>query len=392
MRKYIDIAKEKLKFGTMLSLLSIERYKMYRVSKKYRKENPNGTIRLLDDFLNFDLSVLNNEKIILFVIYAPKSILMYERYFELLEKLNYKIITISNGKLDKYFIDSFKDRTLFMAERHNIGRDFGTYKEFIQLLKTNNIQPKEIIICNDSIFANLIKSDNRFIEFMQKNEQEDFIGVAEYLWQPGYHVQSYFLKFSNDVFNGKYFSKFWEDFFISDDRRANIHNGEIKLSESILKDGFKPTIFLDTANLIDTIVDDEVLLQKFLIEVSGNRHLDQHLVGSLKNLHLAFYDKKTTKQQTTYYKASLKQEISRLIQRYGIIVVAPFFIIDEFGFPFLKRDLVYRQITDWMLITNYAKNFDQELLSEYLKDQRIRKRPWNFSSLKEKLMYSTGMN
>ena len=81
-----------------------------------------------------------------------------------------------------------------------------------------------------------------------------------------------------------------------------------------------------------------------------------------------------------------------MIDRFGMIVVCPFFIIDEFGFPFLKRDLVYRQITEWMLIREQGKLFDQDLLNEYVNDQRIRCRAWNLGSLKDKLMYHTGMN
>lgn len=58
----------------------------------------------------------------------------------------------------------------------------------------------------------------------------------------------------------------------------------------------------------------------------------------------------------------------------------------------MKRDLVYRQVTEWMEIRNMSTSFDSDLLEEYLKDQRIRKRAWNLNSLSEKLMYQTGMN
>lgn len=392
LKKIFHILKEKFFFNSMLSFLIKERYKMSKAAKNYSKSNPNGTIKAIKQFEAFDYTSLNNENVILFVVYAPKSFLMYERYFQMLEKLNYKIVAISNGTLNSDFVEKFNDKVVFMGERANIGRDFGTYKEFIRLLRHKNVTPNNLIICNDSVFANLKQKDNRFVDFLIKNEKEDFVGVAEYMWKPGYHVQSYFLKFSHNVLNAPNFIKFWNNFLISDDRRLNIHNGEIKLSASILKDGFKPVVFLSTDNVINKIVSSKETLQKFLIEASANKHLDQNVISGLKSLSLAFYNKKVTPEHIAYYTASLKQEISRMIDRFGMIVVCPFFIIDEFGFPFLKRDLVYRQITEWMLIRDQGKNFDQDLLGEYINDQRIRCRSWNLASLKDKLMYMTGMN
>ena len=55
-----------------------------------------------------------------------------------------------------------------------------------------------------------------------------------------------------------------------------------------------------------------------------------------------------------------------------------------------KRDLVYHEIIDWMLIRQHAANFDQDLLDEYVHEQRIKKRPW-YLKTKEKLMYRAGM-
>lgn len=391
-KKLFEIIKAKLRLNLMLSFLVKERYKMLRASKAYAKQYPEGTIKHNDYFSSFKFSSLEDENVLLFVVYAPKSFLMYERYFQLLEKLNYKIVVISNGALNSEFVEKFKNRVVFMGERHNIGRDFGTYKEFIMRLRKEHTQPKNLIICNDSIFANLKKDDTRFTDFLIKNQDQDFVGAAEYMGQPGYHVQSYFLKFSQKVLNSPNFIKFWESFLISDDRRMNIHNGEIKLSESILKDGFKPVVFLSTDNIINKIVDKKELLQKFFIEVSANKHLDQNLISGLKSLSLAYYDKKATDEHIAYYAASIKQEVSRLIDRFGVIVVCPYFAIDELGFPFLKRDLVYRQVTEWMLIRDLGKNFDQDLLDEYINDQRIRRRYWNLPTLKDKLMYHTGMN
>ncbi|MCW9718781.1 rhamnan synthesis F family protein [Avibacterium sp. 21-599] len=392
LKKLVKILKGKFISNLILLLLVKERYLVKRAAKKYKKNNPNGTIKLLSIFENFDYSSLNDKDIILFVVYNPKSLLMYERYFSLLEKLNYEIIVISNGNLPESFISNFKDKTLFMAERKNIGRDFGAYKEFILFLNQNNIKLRNLVICNDSIFANLKEEDLSFVNFFKSHQDDDFLGACDYFGKSGYHVQSYFLKFSHNVLKGKNFINFWTNFLVSDDRRHNINNGEIKLSQSILKDGFKPTIFLSTDNIINKIVDNKEVLTKFLIETSANKHLDPNIISRLKKLSLGLYNKKFTSEHIAYYNACLKQEISRLIDEFGMIVVCPFLIVDEFGFPFLKRDIVYRKITEWMLIRNFGKSFDKDLLDEYISEQRIRIRAWHINSFKQKLMYHIGMN
>lgn len=393
MRFFFQFLKVKIKLALMLSLLSFDILKMKKAGKKYAKENPNGTIKAIKEFSNFDFQSLNGKRIILFFVYKPKLKLMYERFFSFLKKLNREIIVISNDELPQDFIDIYKDQVIYMGSRYNIGRDFGAYKEFMQILFKQNIQIKDLVICNDSMFANLKQDDNRFIEFMQKTEQDDFVGAAEFFGEPNYHVQSYFLKFSNNVLNGKNFRKFWDEFFITDNRRSNIHNGEIKLSQSIIKDGFYPKVFLGSDAVINRIVDNKENLFRFLSEFSANHHLDGGTVDwsvHFNSRWFANYSGDIITEQQKLQIELMKIDIAKLINHSSLISIVPFFIVDEFGFPFLKRDLVYHEIIDWMLIRQHAANFDQDLLDEYVHEQRIKKRPW-YLKTKEKLMYRAGM-
>ena len=375
----------------LILLLSI-RIKLKIRALKYLLLNKKGSIVFLEN-KSFDIKKIIGKKIILFAVYSPKSQLMYERFFMMFEKLlGYEVIVISNNKLPNWFIEKYYDRVIAFGERYNIGRDFGIYKEFIQLLKRKNIELKKLVILNDSIFANLKNEDNFFIEFFNNNQDKDFLGVAEYLGKPSYHVQSYFLMFSNKVMKGYNFNKFWNKFLISDDRRSNINKGEVMLTSSILKDGIKPKVYLSTDRLLDKIMEKEDNIFKLIIEMSFNRHIDQDIVDKIKNLYLKNLDEEVVLENKKLNNFEIRKILSDLINVYGMIVVAPFFIVDKLGFPFLKRDLVYRQITEWMEIRNLGKSFDTALLNEYIEDQRTRTRVWNLKSLKEKLMYHTGMN
>lgn len=395
MKYLLSFLKIKLKLQLMLLFLLRERFRMYKEAKAYSKAYPKGSIKFLEDYKDFSLKSLAGRKLTLFVVYQPKSELMYDRYFDLLQQLNRDIIVISNGPLSNSFIDRYKNRVILFGERYNIGRDFGAYKEFIKLIHDNNIQPESLIICNDSVFANVKQNDKRFINFMLETESKDFVGAAEFFGEPNYHVQSYFLKFSNKVLNGKNFINFWNEFFITDNRRSNIHNGEIKLSQSIIKDGFWPEVFLNTDNVINRIADNKETLFRFLSEFSANHHLDGGGVdwsGHFNKKWFAISGEELTGEQYALHQELFKVEIARLINRSGIISIVPFLIVDEFGFPFLKRDLVYHEIIDWMLIRQHSINFDQDLLEEYLREQRIKKRPWYLSNIKDKLMFRSGMN
>lgn len=384
----------KLRLYIVLLFLLPELYKMYCAGKRYKKKYPNGTIQFLEEYSNFDLFSLDDKNVLLFLVYNPKSILMYERYFELLKKLNYKIVVISNGEIERAFLNKFQKDCTLIAKRHNIGRDFGAYKEFFCLLFHEKITPKNVIICNDSVFANLRRDDSRFLDFMKSNEVSDFVGVAEFFGEPNYHLQSYFLKFSKNVLQGNNFKKFWQNFFVSDNRRRNIHKGEVMLSQSILKDGYSPKVFLGTDNVIAKIVENEDYLFRFIVEFSANYHLYNSRIN-FSELFRKFYIKLhadgISDSEKSVNREQLKIEISRLINKSGMISIVPFLIVDAFGFPFLKRDLVYHEIIDWMLIRQHANGFDEDLLNEYIEDQRLKKRPWHLKNLKEKLMYHAGI-
>lgn len=377
----------------MLMVLLPLRIKMYWQSKLYAWKYPQGSIVLHHKYSSADYSSLNGENVILFVVYSPKSYLMYERYFELLCQLNYKIVVISNGKLDDKFLNTFSRCIYFACERFNMGRDFGAYKEFFLLLQNKQITPKNLIMCNDSVFANLKKNDIRFIEFFKKNDEADFLGVAEYVGKPGYHVQSYFLKLSSNVIQHPKFIKFWNNFLISENRRHNIHKGEVKLSEAILSAGFRPVVFLGTDRITEQLTKNPQVLQRLLSELLANDHINkQPGMRALVAVNAEYCRRKRQKRHDIkLLESQIRMHVSNIIAHFGILH-CPFIIIEEAGFPFLKRDIVYRQLTQFGLIRLQGEAFDQDLLDEFVEDQRTRKRVWHLKTWKDQLMYHTGIN
>ena len=349
------------------------------------------------------------------MVWGPRHQVMYQRYFDLLERLGFKVIVVLNGgKISDDFLAYFKQRALAIITRDNIGRDFGAYKECIQYFQRNNLQPRRLLLCNDSVFADLIPNDSRFEAFVHQNSTKDFVGVAEYMGSPNYHVQSYFLIFSNKVLNAPSFQKFWQAFLITDDRRLNIHKGEVALTQAIIKDGFTPTVFLSTDRVLSSISLSNNNAQDLLLDVPPNMNLfntSASRIDRLKQLQnsyseLTHLENKSLEDGDSYSLATVdavrkqkllldKEFVSTLapmVNIHGMITTAPFAIVRIYGFPFLKRDLVYRQVAEWMLIRERCEGFDAALLDEYIEDQRLRKRHWHLKRGKEKWMYDTGMN
>lgn len=383
---------------------------------RYALKHPNGTLKFI--FKNENRppnQQINNEDIALFVVWDPKHHLMYQRYFDLLENLGFKVIVVLNGgKITDEFLDYFKQRALAIVTRNNIGRDFGAYKECVKYLQLHNLQPNRLLLCNDSVFADLIPNDNRFKEFIHQNAKKDFVGVAEYMGKPNYHVQSYFLILSNKVLNAEHFKAFWNNFLITDDRRLNIHKGEVALTQAIIKDGFNPTVFLSTDRILSKISLSNSNAQDLLIDTQPNMHLfntSASRISRLNKIQNDYIDLTQTEgrasEQGEYFspttiatvriqKNILDQEfistLAPIINIHGMITTAPFAVIRIYGFPFLKRDLVYRQVAEWMLIRTRCSDFEQALVDEYIDDQRLRKRHWHLKRGKEKWMYDTGMN
>ena len=384
---------------------------------RYKRQYPLGTLSFItpteEEFKA--KGTINGADIALFLVWGPRHRVMYQRYFDLLERLGFKVIVVLNGgKVSDEFLTYFKQRALAIITRDNIGRDFGAYKECIQYFQRNDLQPRRLLICNDSVFADLMPNDNRFEEFVHQNANKDFVGVAEYMGKPNYHVQSYFLIFSNKVLNAPSFREFWEKFLITDDRRLNIHKGEVALSQAIIKGGFSPTVFLSTDRVLSSISLSNNNAQDLLLDTPPNMHVfvsSAAKIDKLRQLQHSYIELTKLENQSleegdNFSPATVdavqkqkflldKEFISTLapvINIHGMITTAPFAIVRIYGFPFLKRDLVYRQVAEWMLIRDRCEGFDDALLDEYIEDQRLRKRHWHLKSGNEKWMYDTGMN
>jgi hypothetical protein len=124
--------------------------------------------------------------------------------------------------------------------RKNFGRDFGAWKDGIAFLNNKSLfsECSQLYLINDSLLLlghNLTNSQfqSKFIY----DTDTDVIGLTE-SWQQAYHLQSYFLKFNKGVIHSEIFCDYWLSYPLINSRLFSIENGEIGLSQIMLKNGY----------------------------------------------------------------------------------------------------------------------------------------------------------
>lgn len=128
-----------------------------------------------------------------------------------------------------------------LVVRKNVGRDFGAWKDVIAVLARKSLIDccSQLYLVNDSsIFIMNCLNKDRFIREFINDDCTDVIGLTE-SWQPRYHLQSYFLKFNKNVINSDTFQLFWKNYSLINSREYSILNGEIGLSQLLLKNGYQ---------------------------------------------------------------------------------------------------------------------------------------------------------
>jgi len=124
--------------------------------------------------------------------------------------------------------------------RKNIGRDFGAWKDGISFMQLNKLYDscEELYLINDSVHcisANL--NEVYFKENFIQDKRSDCIGITE-SFQIAYHLQSYCLKLNAKVIRSSEFQSFWGKFPLVNSRSYIIEQGEIRLSQILIKAGF----------------------------------------------------------------------------------------------------------------------------------------------------------
>ena len=259
-------------------------------------------------------------------------------------------------------IKELNERGCYVICRKNIGQDFGAWKDCFELINyyklTNNLN--WLLFCNDSNFCLGGKNSEIFISKFKDNLERvnefDFISL-NCNYERRLHFQSYFLCFSNIVFQNKKFQEFWKGYIPLNNRFHAIENGEKRLSRKVLSN-FRSNVFYQSHKLAESI--------------SLNiKDYDFSLFGNLPKGLMYLGDKFTiTKDNSPSEKVLIKRIISSL-EIYNQSHVFGLLNILFLNSPFLKKDVIRQGSFSYCQIYDVIKlNFlgiNQKLQDEIIK-------------------------
>lgn len=145
------------------------------------------------------------------------------------------VVAVSNSpSLSAQGADALAEHSMIVLHRRNVGYDFGAYRDGLAALGDLSGY-QSILLVNDSVigpFAPLAPLLSRL------NDSADVWGLTDSR-ERGWHLQSYFLAFSQRALGHPAFSSFWQNYRTIGSKDWAVHAGELALSRTLTRGGLR---------------------------------------------------------------------------------------------------------------------------------------------------------
>lgn len=282
--------------------------------------------------------------------------------------LGYDVILINNGGLSPELVTAYLPYCHSVVERPHGGRDFGGYQwgtEFLRRLGGDR-QIVQVVYCNDSNFIR----PSTFAQLLGRIKQmtDDYIGITE-VFQFYYHVQSWFFVISGRVFVSPMFQQFWQEYVPLSSRRHSINRGEAGIAKHLLQHNVYPCLLYTHSTIVDLVCDGP--LEEVLERISSYFNPSEYkgLAATMQN------DMALQLAGQANVLAMLKRGVMEKVTLSNTVHVTNLLLLKCSGFPFLKKDLVYRALYFFPQVENSLSHWigeDAEQLPEILGHFRAR--------------------
>lgn len=178
-----------------------------------------------------------------------KTLLLYAHYNKndaIADYVMYMIKKLQDVGIDIIFLSSSDVRDATAKKRlsqyvnefilvPNIGYDFYLWKigisEFWDIFPRYN----KLILLNSSVLGPMFRF-NKFLNALDYLKK-DLVGATDN-YEKQYHLQSYFLYFSHNLFSSPIFKTYWENLAAVNDREEVINRYEVKMTQYFLDNGY----------------------------------------------------------------------------------------------------------------------------------------------------------
>ena len=158
------------------------------------------------------------------------------------------IAVMNKSRQSPEWLAALAQLNITLLSRPNAGRDFGAYRLGYLFAERQGLlkDAKHLIFANDSVYYGP-RSQAHVAELL-KDEHPWTAMFVNYEFPN--HAQSFFLRFSRELFSLSGFHQFWRDYYPSEKRRHNIHQGEVKLTSTLITLGYTPHGFISADRIL----------------------------------------------------------------------------------------------------------------------------------------------
>lgn len=244
-------------------------YKNYRVSKII-----NGN------------AIYKGSNVSIFVVYQKGHIPFYvKNVINVLNALHVDIVVTVNEDIGQEHINWLINNSYLCIVRKNFGRDFGAYKDAIDILDLEKYQ--KLLLLNDSLLYFSKNLDMLFEYFI--NSPRMVVTLTEN-FEKHWHAQTHFIALDKKIFSSKKFKNFWNKYKPYNSRIHSIFNGEIKFSKDVLSTfAADREVFYGAAKVFDAYSAGDILIDgedSTLLSLLSDTNGDNSFLIDFKNRRL----------------------------------------------------------------------------------------------------------
>lgn len=175
----------------------------------------------------------SHPKLCLFSTYDPKGRIdaYVKHYIRSLNQCGFDVVVISTSpSIAPRDLNEIKDFCRAIIHRKNIGLDFGSWKAATDILSDWK-DYDALLLANDSVYGPF--SDLNPLLRQMEEAEEQLCGLTDN-FEESYHVQSYFLYIKGDLLRSDLFQSFWKSIRLNLDKYLVIRDYEVGLSQTLL--------------------------------------------------------------------------------------------------------------------------------------------------------------
>jgi hypothetical protein len=179
-----------------------------------------------------------SERLAIFLLFQPKgvaaSVLLTCRH---LATSGFAPVVVSNTPLSGADRAALAATAHLVAERPNLGYDFGGYRDGLWLIGTTGLAPRQVLFLNDSVWFPVWPASTLLEEMAQADA--DYVGtqvfgdVSPGAAKPGFFGSYCFLA-KTPLLETPAFRDFWEGYRLSSNKEVTLRRGERAFSHRML--------------------------------------------------------------------------------------------------------------------------------------------------------------